>query len=53
MEELIVEGLTAENFIVLEKILKNYKVSLAGDISFAEILELHGKVKQVVDCLKA
>lgn len=51
MEELIVEGLTTENFIVLEKILKSYKVSLADDISFDDILDLYNKVKQIVDCL--
>ena len=52
MEELIVEGLEKEDFIVLEKILKTYKVSLSDDISFQDIINLHSKVKQIVKCLE-
>lgn len=52
MEELIVEGLTAEDFIVLEQIIKTYKVSLNDDISFDKIQDLFSKVKQIVDCIK-
>jgi uncharacterized FlgJ-related protein len=51
MEELIVEGLTTENFLVLEKLIKTYKVSLNDDISFEDIQDLYNKVKQIVDCI--
>jgi hypothetical protein len=37
---------------VLEKILKTYKVSLESDVSFDDILNLHNKVRQVIDYLE-
>jgi hypothetical protein len=52
MEELIVEGLEAGDFIVLERIIKSYKVSLDDEISFQDIKNLHAKVKQIVDYLQ-
>lgn len=52
MEELIVEGLEVEDFVVLERILKTYKVSIGDDISFQDIINLHAKVKQIVNCLQ-
>jgi len=51
MEELIVDGLVPKDFIILEAILKDYKTSLNGDISFEEVLSIYQKVKQVVDYL--
>jgi hypothetical protein len=51
MDELIVEGLCSEDFKVLEKILKTYKVSLSSDITFEELASLYNKVKQIVDYL--
>lgn len=52
MEELIVEGLEKEDFIVLEKILKTYKVSLSDDVFFQDVINLHNKVEQIVKCLQ-
>lgn len=52
MEELIVEGLEKEDFIVLEKILKTHKVSLSDDVSFQDVINLYNKVEQIVKCLQ-
>lgn len=52
MKEVVVEGLEEADFIVLEKILKTYKVSLSDDISFEDIRNLHTKVEQIVNYLK-
>ena len=51
MEELIVEGLTEEDFILLEHILKTYSITLNSDISIEELKELYAKVKQITDYL--
>lgn len=52
MEELIVEGLEAEDFIVLERILKTYKISIGDSVSFQDVTNLYTKVQQIVNCLK-
>jgi hypothetical protein len=51
MEELIVEGLTEEDFILLEKILKAHNISINSDVSFDDLKELYAKVKQITDYL--
>lgn len=52
MKELIVEGLEAEDFIVLEYILKTHKVSIEDSVSFQDVTNLYTKVQQIVKCLK-
>lgn len=52
MEEVIVEGLNPKDFIVLEQILRTYKVSLDSNILYADIVELHNKIKQIIDYLE-
>jgi hypothetical protein len=52
MNEVIVEGLEPKDFIILEKILKSYKVSIDSEVTFADINDLHSKVKQVIDYLE-
>lgn len=52
MDEVIVEGLSQENFVVLEKILKSYKVSIDSDISFDDVVDVYNKVKEIVDYLE-
>jgi hypothetical protein len=52
MDEVIVEGLEPKDFIILEEILRSYKVSLNDTISFSEIIDLHNKIKQIIDYLK-
>jgi hypothetical protein len=51
MNEIIIEGLNEEDFYKLKIILENYKVSLSDSVTFEDIVNLHAKVKQVVDCL--
>lgn len=51
MEELIVEGLTEEDFILLEQILKTYSITLNSDISVDDLKGLYIKVKQIADYL--
>ena len=52
MDEIIIEGLSQENFIILEKILKSYKVSIDSDISFDDVVDVYNKVKEIVVYLK-
>lgn len=52
MNELIVEGLETKDFVLLEKILKSYKVSIDSEVTINEIVEIHNKVKQVLDYLQ-
>jgi hypothetical protein len=52
MKEVVVEGLEEKDFVILERILKTYKVSLSDDISFEEIRNLHSKVEQIVSYLE-
>jgi hypothetical protein len=52
MDEVIVEGLEESDFLILEKILKTYKVSLADEVSFSEVHSIYNKVKQVIDYLE-
>lgn len=52
MEELIVEGLEKEDFIVLGKILKTYKVSISDDVSFQDVINLSNKIDQIIKCLE-
>lgn len=51
MEELLIEGLTPEDFRLIKKIVESYKVSLTDTVSFSDILNVHGKLKEIVDCL--
>ena len=51
MEELVVEGLTPEDFIFLEKILKSYPITLESEINHGTLTNLHNKVKQITNYL--
>ena len=51
-DEIIVEGLSPNDFKVLEKILKTYKVSLDSEIKFHDIVNVYNKVKQITDYLE-
>ncbi len=52
MEEVIVEGLEPSDIVILEKIIKNFKVSIDDNISFEEVRQIHNKVKQILDYLE-
>jgi len=52
MEEIVVEGLTHDNFLVLEQVLKTYKVSVIDEITYEDLLAVYTKVKQIVDYLE-
>jgi hypothetical protein len=52
MEELIVEGLTPQDFNILKEILKTYKVSLNDTIAFDDIVNLYYKITEIVNCLE-
>lgn len=52
MEEIIVEGLQESDFILLENILRTYKLSLGSEISFQEITDLYIKINQIVKHLE-
>lgn len=52
MEELVVEGLTPEDFRTLRDVLKTYRVSLCDSISFEDIINLYNKINEIVVCLE-
>ena len=52
MEEVIVEGLEPGDIVVLERIIKNFKVSIDDNISFEEVQQVYNKVKQILDYLQ-
>jgi pantothenate kinase len=52
MQEIIVEGLDEQDFVLLKKIVETYKVSLNEEISFSEIEHIHNKLSQVLDYLQ-
>ncbi len=52
MEELVVEGLTPEDFKTLRDILKTYRTSLRDSISFEDIINLYNKINEIVVCLE-
>lgn len=53
MNELVVEGLTPEDFLLLKEIITTFNVSLSSDIEFAELAKLASKVEQIVKALSS
>lgn len=51
MDELLVEGLTPEDFNLMLNIIKSYKISIGDDIAYTDLINLHNKIKEIVDCL--
>ena len=51
MNELVVEGLTPEDFLLLKEIITTFNISLSSDIEFAELSKLASKVEQIVEAL--
>jgi hypothetical protein len=52
MEELIVEGITPDDLILLKKILETYTVSINSEISFSDITNVYAKITDIVTCLE-
>lgn len=52
MDELVVEGLTPEDFKLVQAILKSYKVSLCDTISFEDVNNLYSKISEIVNYLE-
>jgi hypothetical protein len=52
MEELIVEGITPDDLVLLKKILETYTLSISNEISFEDIRNIHGKITDIVRCLE-
>ena len=52
MDELIVEGITSEDLILLKKILETYTVTIKSEISFDDVCMLYNKITDVVNCLE-
>ncbi len=51
MNELIVEGLTPEDFVLLQKIISTYNVSVSSDIRWEELIKLLTKIEQINNAL--
>ena len=52
MDELIVEGITPSDFLLIKKILETYSITIESEISFKDIKDLHDKVIDIVKCLE-
>ena len=52
MEELIVEGITPEDFLLIKKILETYKVDMYSDITLEDIRSTHAKISDIVKCFE-
>lgn len=52
MDELIIEGITPEDLILLKKILETYTVTIKSEISFDEVSNIYSKISDIVSCLE-
>jgi hypothetical protein len=52
MEELIVEGITPEDLLLLKRIIETYTVSIKSEISFDDISNIYNKITDIVRCLE-
>ena len=52
MEELIVEGITPEDLLLLKKIIETYTVSIKSEISFNDVCNIYNKISDIVRCLE-
>ena len=48
MNEIIVEGLDQEDFILLKKIVESYKTSINDEVTFKDLINIHDKLSQVL-----
>ena len=51
MNELIVEGLTSEDFVLLQKIISTYNISVSSDIEWEKLIKLLSKIEQINNTL--
>lgn len=52
MDELIVEGITPEDLLLLKRIIETYPVSIKSEVSFDEIYGIYNKISDIVSCLE-
>jgi hypothetical protein len=52
MEELIIESITPEDFLLIKKILETYKVGIMSDVSFNELHSIYEKITDIVACFE-
>ena len=52
MDELIIEGITPEDLILLKKILETYTVTIKSEISFDVVSNIYSKISDIVSCLE-
>lgn len=48
-QDLIVEGLEPEDFIVLEHALKVCRLSIDDNITMEQLIDVYNKIKKIVD----
>lgn len=48
IREVVIEGLTEEDFYLLQKILATHKVSIEDEISYHDIVDLHDKICDIL-----
>jgi hypothetical protein len=51
MNELIVEGLTPPDFLLLQKLITTYNISISSDIDWVQLVKLSTKVDEIVKAL--
>lgn len=52
MDELIIEGITPEDMLLLKRIIETYTVSVKGEVSFDDVSNIYSKISDIVSCLE-
>ena len=52
MDELIVEGITPGDLLLLKRIIETYPASINSEVSFDEIYNIYNKILDIVSCLE-
>ena len=53
MDELVVNGVTPEDFKILQKLIESYPFTLSSDLGYAEVFPLYNKINQIVEALQS
>ena len=53
MDELVVNGVTPEDFKILQKLIESYPFTISSDLGYAEVFPLYNKINQIVEALQS
>lgn len=52
MEELVVESVTLEDFLLIKRVLETYNINIKSEISYEEIQSVYKKITDIVTCFE-